>query len=173
MGHELTGCFIAPVVDSTRLGRHLSRPVVSYRKCGIVSRCTYIKDSSNRLQLWMWDGVQRPNEREIGNFGKFETSHEGSALTHHVSTIAVGRGSLVPLSLVVHGFLPSVLIWSHVLNRRSGLDHQHGIVSSKLLNWCAAYREDNGKYNNSLAVGGSTLTVFLIAPVAATLKPSN
>ena len=40
----------------------------------------------------MWDGVQGPNEREVGNFSKFDTSHEGSALTHRVSAIAVGRG---------------------------------------------------------------------------------
>ena len=71
----------------------------------------------------MWDRVQRPNEREIGNFSTFDTSHEGSALTHRVSAIVVGRGSLVPSSLVIHGFLPSVLIRSRALNRRGGLDH--------------------------------------------------
>ena len=43
-----------------------------------------------------------PNEREMGNFGKFDTSYGSSALTHRVSaTAVVGEIALVPRSFVV------------------------------------------------------------------------
>jgi len=35
IGHELTCCFIAPVVDSMRLGRHLSRSIVAIDSVGL------------------------------------------------------------------------------------------------------------------------------------------
>jgi len=48
----------------------------------------------------MWDGVQRPNEREIGNFNRFDTSHEGSALTHRVSAIVTSSTLMAVRAMV-------------------------------------------------------------------------
>jgi hypothetical protein len=44
-----------------------------------------------------------PNERETGNFSRFKTGHDSSALTNRVSVMAIaGDIALVPRSLVVH-----------------------------------------------------------------------
>jgi hypothetical protein len=89
---KLTRLLIGPVVDSTAVGRRLSRWFLGYRCVGLCCDVYY-----SVLERSRWERFEGPNEREMGNVSEFDTGYSGSALTRRVSVIAdvvIGKSAM-------------------------------------------------------------------------------